>query len=145
VNIDGEWRTATLHRIADSSRYVLALDGRLLEVLVEEDPHGFSLTVGGQSYDIETTRRRRSRRAEQTESFVDGRWTLIAPLTGVVTELRVQPGQAIEQGDILVVVEAMKMLNDLRSRVAGVVGEVAVREKDRVEIGQRLLEVRKRP
>jgi biotin carboxyl carrier protein len=145
VNIDGEWHTASLQRIGDGSRYVLVLEDRLLEVLVEEDAQGFNLSMGGRTYEIETTRRRRTGGRGQADSFVEGRWTLIAPLTGVVTELHATPGQSVEQGHILIVVEAMKMLNDLRSRVEGVVSEVFVQEKERVEIGQRLVEVRERP
>jgi biotin carboxyl carrier protein len=144
VNIDGEWYTASLQRIGESSRYVLVLQDRLLEVLVEEDAQGFNISMGGRSYEIETTRRRRTGRQEQADSFVEGRWTLIAPLTGVVTELHAAPGQPVDQGEILIVIEAMKMLNDLRSRVQGIVSEVYVGEKERVEIGQRLVEIRER-
>jgi biotin carboxyl carrier protein len=124
---------------------VLVLQNRLLEVVVEEEAQGFHLSMGGRSYEIETTRRRRTGRQAQADSFVEGRWTLIAPLTGVVTELHVAPGQSVEQGHVLIVVEAMKMLNDLRSRVEGIVSEVFVNEKERVEIGQRLVEIRERP
>jgi biotin carboxyl carrier protein len=110
-------------------------------VLVSEEQQGFNLHIAGRTYDVETTRRRGPRRQEQAESFVDGTWALISPLTGVVNELRVEVGNHVQQGDVIAVVEAMKMLNDLRSRVSGVVSAVPVREKDRVEIGQVLIQI----
>lgn len=110
-------------------------------MLVAEEEQGFNLQIEGRSYEVETTRRRAARRQQQAESFIDGRWSLISPLTGVITEMRVEAGNVVQQGDVLAVVEAMKMLNDLRSRVAGVVTDVFVAEKDRVELGQRLVEV----
>ena len=141
VNIDGEWRTVQLHRLGDSARYVMSLDDRLVEVLVEEEPRGFNVQLGGASYQVETVRGGRRGRGEQSDSFVDGRWTLRAPLTGVVSDVRLELGQAVSPGDVLLVVEAMKMLNDLRCRVEGVVSAVNVTKGQRVEIGEAMVEI----
>jgi geranyl-CoA carboxylase alpha subunit len=141
VNIDGEWRTVELHRLGDSPRYVLALDDRLVEVLVEEEPRGFNVQLGGSSYQVETVRGGRRGRAGQSDSFVDGRWTLRAPLTGVVSDVRAEVGQTVGRNDVLMVVEAMKMLNDLRPRVEGIVSAVNATKGQRVEIGEALVEI----
>ena len=130
-----------LHRLGDSPRYVLSLDDRLVEVLVEEEPRGFNVQLGGASYQVETVRGGRRGRSEQSDSFVGGRWTLRAPLTGVVSEARLEVGQAVSRGDVLMVVEAMKMLNDLRCRVEGRVAVVNVTKGQRVEIGEALVEI----
>jgi len=141
VNVDGEWRTVQLHRLGDSPRYVLSLDDRLVEVLVEEEPRGFNVQLGGSSYQVETVRGGSRGRSEQSDSFVDGRWTLRAPLTGIVSDARLEVGQTVSRGDVLMVVEAMKMLNDLRSRVEGVVSAINVSKGQRVEIGEALAEI----
>jgi biotin carboxyl carrier protein len=133
-----------LHRLGDSPRYVLTLDDRLVEVLVEEEPRGFNVQIGGASYQVETVRGGRRGRAEQADQFVEGRWVLRAPLTGVVSEVRYAVGDAVERGDVLMVVEAMKMLNDLRSRVSGVVSQVNAEAGQRVEIGEVLVGVEER-
>jgi biotin carboxyl carrier protein len=130
-----------LHRLGDSPRYVLSLDDRLVEVLVEEEPRGFHVQIGGAAYQVETVRGGRRGRAEQADAFVDGRWTLRAPLTGVVSEVRFAAGDTVVPGDVLMVVEAMKMLNDLRCRVEGTVTQVNVEQGQRVEIGEALLEI----
>jgi biotin carboxyl carrier protein len=72
---------------------------------------------------------------------VDGRWQLRAPLTGVVVEVRVAAGATVAQGDVLLVIEAMKMLNELKARVAGTVSSVSAGQGQRVEIGTVLVEI----
>jgi biotin carboxyl carrier protein len=150
VNLDGEWRTVGLQRLGDSPRYVLTLDDRLVEVLVEEETRGFNVQLGGASYQVETVRGGRRGR-DQSDTFVDGVWLLRAPLTGLVSDVRVAVGDTVERGDVLMVVEAMKMLNDLKSRVGGTVslvkqeGDRPVQKGDRVEIGDILVELREEP
>jgi biotin carboxyl carrier protein len=114
----------------------------MLEVLISEEMQAFNVQIAGRDYEIETARRRASARREEGDQFVDGRWVMRAPLTGVVVDIRTEPGQIVAQGDVLLIVEAMKMLNELRSRVAGVVTAVHREKGQRVEIGEALVEVR---
>jgi glutaconyl-CoA/methylmalonyl-CoA decarboxylase subunit gamma len=145
VNIDGTWHNVSLQRLGDSPRVLLVIEDRLLEVLVTEEAQAFNLQIGGQVYEVETTRRRTPGRGDQGDQFIDGRWLLRAPLTGVVAEIRVSQGDQVERGDVLFIVEAMKMLNELRARVSGIVETVRVEERQRVEIGQPLIEIREEP
>lgn len=116
----------------------------MIEVLVTEESQAFNVQIAGQNYEVETVRRR-SRRPEEGDNFVDGRWLLRAPLTGVVVETRVAVGETVAQGDVLLVIEAMKMLNELRSRVAGTVSALRAEAGQRVEIGEVLVEISETP
>ena len=145
VNIDGTWHAVSLQRLGDSPRVLLVMGDRLLEVLVTEEAQAFNLQIRGQVYEVETTRRRTTGRGDQGDQFIDGRWLLRAPLTGVVAEIRVSQGDRVERGDVLFIVEAMKMLNELRARVSGIVASVRVEDRQRVEIGQPLLEIHEAP
>lgn len=51
---------------------------------------------------------------------------LTAPLPGVVTEVFVKPGEAVEMGQVVLIIEAMKMKNSIRSTRAGTVSEILV-------------------
>jgi pyruvate carboxylase subunit B len=66
---------------------------------------------------------------------------LRAPMPGLVVRVLVSPGQAIHPGQGLVVLEAMKMENELRATVAGTVRGVAVAAGQAVEKGQVLIEL----
>ncbi len=113
-------------------------------MLVEAESQLFNVQIAGRSYEVETGRGRRTSAAD-ADQFVDGRWPLRAPLTGVVMDVRVAAGEVVEAGTILVVVEAMKMLNELRARVGGLVSAVNVEERQRVEIGTVLVEISEQP
>jgi len=64
---------------------------------------------------------------------------LRAPFPAVVREVRAVPGQHVAEGDVLAVIEAMKMMHNLAATGAGVVAEVRCREGETVEGGQVLV------
>ncbi len=64
---------------------------------------------------------------------------VLAPLPGVVTEVRVAQGQTVAAGDVLLVLEAMKMDNDIPAPRAGTVREVRVDRGDQVAARQVLV------
>src|SRR5690606_21729501 len=99
VFMDGEWHSVRLQRLGDGPGYVLVMQDRLVEVLVSEAAQAFTLQIGGRAYNVETVRRRAGARREEADQFVDGRWVLRAPLTGVVVEVRVAEGDTVAQGD----------------------------------------------
>ncbi|MDI3316060.1 MAG: biotin/lipoyl-binding protein [Bacillota bacterium] len=63
---------------------------------------------------------------------------VVAPLPGVVLEVRAEEGQRVEEGDVLCVLEAMKMENEITAPVGGTVAEVAVRPSEAVNTGDLL-------
>jgi len=67
-----------------------------------------------------------------------------AMATGVVAEIRAAVDGRVQEGDLLLVMEAMKMLNRIESPIAGTVKEIAVKEGQQVTQGDLLLKVRPR-
>jgi biotin carboxyl carrier protein len=101
--------------------------------------------VGSIPYTVDTARPRKGRGATADEDddghFEGGVWSLKSPQTGSVVDIRVAVGDVVEPGMVLMVVEAMKMQNELRSRVAGTVSAIKVERGQRVETRAVLLEV----
>lgn len=64
-----------------------------------------------------------------------------APLPGTVTAVKVQVGQSVKKGDVLVVLEAMKMANDIVSEWDGTVKNVLVQQGASVNVGDALVEI----
>ena len=65
--------------------------------------------------------------------------TLVAPLPGKITHIAVRPGEQVQAGDTLVVIEAMKMENEFKASAAGTVVEVRVQPGQAVNPGDTLV------
>lgn len=70
-----------------------------------------------------------------------GGTTVPSPMPGVIVDVRAQEGQKVEAGDVLVVLEAMKMENDIVAPVAGTVSSVLVKKGDTVESNQTIITI----
>jgi biotin carboxyl carrier protein len=70
---------------------------------------------------------------------------LEVPMAGKVIALLVEPGQSVSAGDKVVVVEAMKMENEIKAHRDGVIGQARVQAGDTVEVGAVLLTIEDAP
>jgi biotin carboxyl carrier protein len=66
---------------------------------------------------------------------------VLAPMHGVVVEVGVEPGATVREGDVVAVIEAMKMMNEIRAHRAGTVGSVMVERGATVEAQSPLLTI----
>ncbi|HPF16079.1 MAG TPA: biotin/lipoyl-binding protein [Thermotogota bacterium] len=64
-----------------------------------------------------------------------------APMSGLVIDVKVKKGDNVKQGDKLLVLEAMKMENDIVSDVSGIIDEVHCKKGDNVETGETLITI----
>ncbi len=71
----------------------------------------------------------------------DSKGSIMAPMPGKIISIKVKPGDTVAQNQIVAVLEAMKMENEIQSDVAGTVLSVSVRPGETVEGGQVLLVV----
>lgn len=83
--------------------------------------------------------------APQAETKVEAKpptaqgMAITAPLPGNIVEVKVTPGQTVAAGDVLLVIEAMKMENEVVATAAGVVKEVLVQKGETVAVRQPLV------
>jgi acetyl/propionyl-CoA carboxylase alpha subunit len=137
VRLGDHWHTAELLKTNRSGLYSLLIDGRSWELFARERPGGFDLLLGNHVYEVTVGRPRRADAVDETS----GAWTLVSPLSGLVTEVRVRQGDSVQAGQPLLVVESMKMNNELSAVRAGTVTEVHVTPGERVERGRLLLQI----
>ncbi|ODN30107.1 biotin/lipoyl-containing protein [Fervidobacterium thailandense] len=81
------------------------------------------------------------KRSEEPSSYVSSAHAIVAPMSGVILKVLVSPGQKVEHGQKVVILEAMKMENDIVADRPGVVKSVKVKEGDNVDTGQILVEL----
>jgi biotin carboxyl carrier protein len=107
------------------------------DVTVAPDPATGHLTVrvGPVTLPVALNGRRRSRRKEEGGQSGAGPERLVAPMPGKVVRVLVKRGQAVKARQPIVVIEAMKMENELRAGREGLVSELQVNDGESVEAG----------
>lgn len=67
--------------------------------------------------------------------------SILAPLPGIILKILVKPGDNVKTGQVVLVMEAMKMENEIQATVSGTIKEVAIKEGDNVLEGDVLMKV----
>jgi biotin carboxyl carrier protein len=120
----------------------LLVDGQVYDVEFDDVGEEVQVQVRGDVFRVDVADERSLRlRAGATTLKVEGRVTLTAPMPGKVVRVLVKQGEAVQEGQGLLVVEAMKMENELKSPKAGTVTEVFAKEGSPVEANAKLLTV----
>ena len=138
VTVDG--RTLDVDLADTSTRFAsLIVDGRSHEMGVERRPGGYR--VVGRDATVTVTLSEASSNGVPRREGASGPARLVAPMPGRVVRVLVAEGQDVEVGEGLVVIEAMKMENELKAPRPGRVSEVAVQEGQAVDAGALLVVV----
>ena len=136
-----EWNMVSIedriyHLIRDSKSY-------LIEVLsVDQNSKSFQLKVNNVPYTIEVQDKYDLilEKLGMNQSNNSSHMEVRAPMPGLILEVLVEEGQQVNKGDKLIVLEAMKMENVIRSSGSGVVGAVNIAEGANVEKNQVLIQ-----
>ncbi|HTY19236.1 MAG TPA: biotin/lipoyl-containing protein [Myxococcota bacterium] len=141
VTLDG--RTVRVDA-ARSGRTIYSIieDGRQFEVIIDEQgAHGFDVLVGGQLLHLQAHDERSKLLAATAKVVATGPQRVEAEMPGKVVKINVAVGSEVREGQGVVILEAMKMENEIPAPVDGVLREVAVTEGQTVEGGQLLFVV----
>ena len=117
--------------------FSILLDGRSYDVFVEDTPAGIVVAIEGHRFEIEARDPRRwSRKTAGAGS--DTVQSILSPMPGKVVRVLAAPGDEVVPGQGIVVVEAMKMQNELKSNRTGRVLSVPAKEGATVTAGELL-------
>jgi pyruvate carboxylase subunit B len=141
VTLDSKTLVANLQRVSAPSLYSLILDNQSYEVFVEQREGHYVVLISGEQFTVAIQDERARRLAAVTTAARANEDEIVirAPMPGLVVALDVSPGEAVEKGQGLVVLEAMKMQNELRAPRRATVKSVSVKQGERVENGRVLL------
>ncbi|AEF53736.1 sodium-extruding oxaloacetate decarboxylase subunit alpha [Marinomonas posidonica] len=117
----------------------------------ETGPAVYTVSVSGQSYVVEVAEGGDISQIQPVASSVSAPTAVVqtapaaggedvpAPLAGNIFKVLVKPGQQVQEGETIMILEAMKMETEISAPKAGVVGSIHVKEGDAVQVGQALL------
>jgi biotin carboxyl carrier protein len=139
ATIDGETIVATVQRVEDGL-YWLEWNNRSFEISVMPDGDAYSVSLGGRRIAVEIVDSRNALRKAAQHGH-DGMAELRAPMPGKVVKVLVTEGADVEVNQGLLVIEAMKMQNEVKSPKKGVVRKIGVKEAAAVNAGDLLVVV----
>ena len=141
VTMDGVTWEVDYLRISDRY-YSLLVDDTSYEVDIIKGVSPYAVGIKGEVHDVEVLTEREKRRKAikgKVAAGQEGRQVIIAPMPSKVVRLLIAVGDQVAAGDGIIVVEAMKMENELRSVGSGTVREIKVKEGEAVGGGHPLV------
>lgn len=131
---DGPERAADV-QVPEPCVYSVLLDGRVYDARVEETAAGLVVVIDGHRFEMAVRDPRRWSRKDAVRDG-EGIQMVAAPMPGKVVRVLVAPGDVVETGQGLLVVEAMKMQNEMKATRAGRILTVNAKEGSTVTAGE---------
>jgi len=119
----------------------IMIGDRMIKSIVTEGEHEKYVFTEGNVYKVkpvELTGRTKTRKKDTGEADLD------SPISGKIVSVKVKKDEIVKKGDVLIVIEAMKMEYLIRAPYEGTVKKVHFKENDQIEIGQTTVELTKK-
>lgn len=143
IRVDGVTYNVDFESVSGQPVFSLLVNGNSHEAYVYPDEDKWDVLLKGILYPVmvEDEREKRLRSSFGSGPAPSGEFYLKAPMPGMVVSIPVADGQVVNQGEVLVILESMKMQNELKSPRDGKVSRIRVEEGANVERKQTLLSV----
>lgn len=143
IRLNGQEYEIDFTQVSGQPIYSLLMNGESFEAYVYRDEDEWEVLMGGRQYRarVEDEHEKRLRLTAGSGPKQSGPYHLKAPMPGLVVKVPVTEGQEVKKGDVLLILESMKMQNELKSPRDGVVRRIRVQAGESVEQKQTLLSV----
>ena len=143
ISFNGQIQEIDFESVSGQPVYSLIIDGKSYESYVYETEDGMQVLMRGRQYNlsVEDEREKRLRSAAGGGMAESGEFNLRAPMPGLVVAITVAEGDKVEKGQVLVILESMKMQNELKAMKSGTISRIRVKQGESVEQRQTLLSV----
>lgn len=143
ISVDGKVYEVDFESVSGQPVYSLILDGKSHEAYVASGDNNWQVLLRGRLFPVtvEDEREKRLRTAAGGGVAETGEFRLRSPMPGLVVAIPVEEGQPVKRGQVLLILESMKMQNELKSPRDGTVGRIRVKPGETVEQKQTLLSV----
>jgi len=122
-------------KIGDGNFFSMLRDGKSYQLFVEPNEHGYLVSVNGRKYvvELEDEKSRMVRKVIKSDAQKQGQVELKSPMPGLIVKINAEENQQVQRNDSLLIIEAMKMENEIRATSPGTIKKIMAREGDSVE------------
>lgn len=141
VELNGSRFHVDLQHITGNTVYSMIIEGKSHEVFADLEAGDWKILLDGERYEVqvEDERTQRLKALEGPDKKLVGDVQIKAPMPGLVVKIPIEAGQRVAANQALVILEAMKMENELRAPRAGIIKEIRIAPRQTVELNQVLL------
>jgi len=135
ITVDGEVINVDMLQMEDTTMYSTIIDGLSHDIRMSEGDGAYIVQLNGEIFEVvvEDERTRLLAGLRNSTAASTGEAVIKAPMPGVVVEVCVAEGQVVEAGDIVVILESMKMQNEFKTPRSGQVHQIRVAVGDKVD------------
>lgn len=135
IAVDGQIINADMQQMPDTTMYSIIIDGKSHDVRLNEGDGVYVVMLGGEIFEIvvEDERTRRLAGLKGGPGASSGEVIIKAPMPGVVVDVPVEEGTEVEQGQLILILESMKMQNEFKAPRAGTIHAIRVNPGDKVD------------
>jgi len=134
VTVDDQIIDIEIEQLLDSTMYSIIIGGKSHDIRMTAEEDEYEVLLSGEIFDV-TVEDERTRRLAGLKAGggVTGEVTVKAPMPGVVVEVLVDEGQEVAKGDVVLILESMKMQNEFKAPRDGTVKKIRVNAGDTVD------------
>ena len=139
--VNGKPRHTEIEKVGSDNLFSLIIDNHSHQLFFEETDNGHWVSVDGHKFlvELEDEKTRLIRRLIKSDDRPHGLTEIKAPMPGLIMNFFVKENQRVKKGDGLVIIEAMKMENEIQANVDGTVKKILVNEGDSIDKGAVLI------
>jgi biotin carboxyl carrier protein len=143
VSVNGKILDVDFESVSGQPVYSLIIDGKSHEGYVYADEDNWQVLLRGRLYQasVEDEREKRLRASVENGSTEGGEFHLKTPMPGMVIAVPVSEGELVKKGQVLLILESMKMQNELKSPKDGTIQRIRVKAGETVVQKQALMSV----
>lgn len=141
VLINGELRDVDFLNLG-GSLFSLITENKSFEAVIDDDEGRIAVMMRGRLFEAQVLDERAMLLLQRRGGQPSGSGEINAPMPGLIVEVTVESGQTVQQGETLIILESMKMQNELKSPVDGVVGSIHVSADQAVNKNDLLVEIK---
>ena len=141
ILVNGESRDVDFLNLG-GSLYSIITENKSLEAVIDDDEGKIAVMMDGQLFETQVLDERALLLVQRRGGLGVSSGDVQAPMPGLIVMVTVEEGQEVAQGDTVVILESMKMQNELKSPVSGVVKSIQAESGQAVDKGDLLVEIK---
>ncbi len=140
VLVNGEARDVDFLNLG-GSLYSLITENKSFEAVIDDDEGRIAVMMRGRLFETQVLDERAMLLAQRRGGISGGSGEVHAPMPGLIVDVTAQAGQTVKQGETLIILESMKMQNELKSPVDGLVKAIHAEAGQAVDKNDLLIEI----